>query len=87
MVLGRVNQATADRYAVSPGERFTRRGDRDKRYDRHGREVGLRNPEGRPYSVCVMCSERSMVRGSVKGVRTWKCERCGYRDDEHGPLN
>ena len=55
--------------------------------DRAGRELGLRNPQDRPYSVCVMCSNRSMVSGSINGVRVWNCESCGYRDDENGPLN
>ncbi len=55
--------------------------------DRAGRETGLRNPQGKPYTVCVMCNNRSMVSGFVRGVRTWKCESCGYNDDAHGPLN
>lgn len=89
MTLGKVNQRTAERHAQAPVQRHTRRGQRDKRYDRQGREVGLRNPEGRRYSVCVMCSERSMVRTIVSGVKTWSCENgdCGYSDDENGPLN
>ena len=85
--LGTHNTRTAQRH-----ERGVRTGSvsrRDKRSttDRHGRELRKRDPSGRIYQVCPMCSARASIQTRIKGVRTWKCSNCGYRDDTNGPLN
>ena len=85
--LGAVHTRTSGRHAGGLRTRTVPRGQRKSRFDRQGRETGLKNPAGRPYGVCPMCSERSSVRYRLSGVRTWRCESCGYHDDENGPLN
>ena len=89
MTLGAVHTRTAHRHAAGARTRTLPRNKKGSRFDREGRELGLRNAQGRPYEVCTMCSRRSMVRFTINGVRTWKCEHgsCGYHDDADGPLN
>ena len=89
MTLGAVHARTARRHAAGARTRTLPRHEKGSRFDREGRELGLRNAEGRPYSVCTMCGRRSMVKYIIRGVRTWHCEHgsCGYHDDANGPLN
>lgn len=84
MDLGRVNSRTRTRYA-SQGARGPLK--KSSRTDRWGRELGLRNPEGKPYEPCPMCEKRSAVRTRIDGDTIWRCESCGYVDsDTYGAL-
>jgi rubredoxin len=85
--LGAVNMRTAEQHARGFRTGTVRRGDRKSRFDREDRELGKRNATGQIYQVCPMCSQRSSIQTRIQGVRTWRCESCGYADDERGPLN
>ena len=88
MDLGRRNQRTAVRHAVGAHSRSVPKRERRARFDRQGREMRLKNPDGIPYEACPMCGQRSMVQ--VPGrAREWQCENghCGYRDNELQSLN
>ncbi len=89
MGLGSVNTRTAQRQDRGRIGATVPRRDRRSNTDRQGRELRLRNPDGLPYGVCPMCSQRSSVKFLRAGVRTWHCEHgnCGYDDDTNGPLN
>ena len=87
MSLGAVNTRTAQRRGQGYRGSAVLRRDRRSSTDRQGRELGKRDANGRPYLVCPMCSNRASVKARISGVQTWKCDHCGYRDDEHGPLN
>ena len=88
MDLGRRNQRTAVRHAAGLHTRSVPRREKRGRFDAFGREMRLTNPEGITYEVCTMCGQRSMVPDRSRGrARQWKCESCGYRDDELQPLN
>ena len=87
MELGAVNTRTASKHAQGYRTGTVPRSKRGGRFDREGRETGLRNPANLPYRVCPMCSKRASTQTRINGVRTWKCEHCGSWDDEHGPLH
>ena len=87
MTLGAVNTRTAQRRAGGHRGVTVPRRLRKSSTDRQGRDLGKRNVNGRAYLVCPMCSQRASVKARISGVQTWKCEDCGYRDDENGPLN
>jgi hypothetical protein len=88
--LGRRNQRTAQARTGGVEMHSIPRAQRADRFDRHGREVGLRNPAGKVYEPCPMpyCGKRAAVRTRVAGGFVWKCEACGYEDhSELGALN
>ena len=69
---------TAEKKAISRREHHG-----DPRFDSHGRPRG-ENRDGLAYSICPMCSKRSMVR--YPGSRRYDCEACGYADSEDGEV-
>jgi hypothetical protein len=97
--LGVRNRATARAYrreqaqrrrgaGVSPQFATVERRHRPDVEDRWGRRKGLVHPDGRPYSPCPMCEQRSMVvvKRLPGGNAHWRCEACTYEDTDEGPL-
>ncbi len=97
--LGVRNQATARAYRANAAAR--RRGadvsrqfqtvarrDKPNVEDRYGRRLGLKAPDGRAYSPCPACEQRSMVvvQRLAGGNAHWKCESCHYEDTDERAL-
>ncbi len=88
MDIGRVHQRTAQRRASGLATRGKRSVSLSTdRYDRYGRLLGQRNPEGKVYEPCPMCLRRACTRTRMADGIVWKCEYCTYIDhSERGSL-
>jgi len=87
-VWDRVARRLAQAPRGSEMRRTVPRGQRPFTEDRWKRDRTRRNPEGKLYEPCPMCSKVASIRTVLGDDTIWKCSSCGYYEsDKLGPLN
>lgn len=51
---------------------------------RENKTLSLSAPDGRPYGICVQCSDRASLE-SLAPHQNWKCVSCGFVDCDTCP--